>query len=571
LTDEVAHAHFVCVQSRPFNLAETMQTALDQHRQGRLREAEKLYKRVLKAVPENFDALHLLGLIKAQTGQMGEAYRLMSAALKINTRTRDAWMNFANVLHALKRDDEALAALDSALALTPGDSVILQNRGNALVALGRHTEAVAAFDQVLAQSSHHVDALINRGAAHATLKNFGAAIADLNAALALNPNHSGALYNLGNALLENGRIVEALTALDGALRQAPEHAQSWNNRGRALQSLNRHREAVASFDKAIALQKDYGDAHFNRALSLLSLGDLAQGFLEYEWRWKRSGMADTRRNYRGQPWLGDYPPARKTILLHAEQGLGDTLQFARYAVMLADAGATVRLEIQKPLNDLLATLPGVSSVHVKGEPLPAYDIHCPFGSLPLACKTTATNVPATIPYLRADETRSEKWRRVIEPLPGLRVMIAWAGNPAHANDRNRSIALETLAPLFDIEGASFVSVQRGLRAGDEEQLARYPRMTHIGAALDDMADTAAVLALGDLLIAVDTAVAHLALAMGHSAWVILPFAPDWRWESDSGQSLWYPRARLFRQPALGDWPSVVAALREALAQRVAEP
>jgi hypothetical protein len=228
------------------------------------------------------------------------------------------------------------------------------------------------------------------------------------------------------------------------------------------------------------------------------------------------------------------------------------------------------VEIQKSLKDLLTTLPGATSVHVKGESLPGYDIHCPFGSLPLACKTTRATVPAEIPYLGADAARIAKWRPLIEPLPGPRVMLAWAGNPAHPNDRNRSLALETLAPLLTIDGVSFVSVQRELRPGDEEQLGRYPRVTHIGNALDDMADTAAVIALGDLLIAVDTAAAHLALAMGHNAWVMLPFAADWRWESDSGQSLWYPQARLFRQPALGDWPSVVTALREALTRLVAD-
>lgn len=555
---------------QPFNIAAAIQEAVGLHRQGKLREAEKLYARVLKAAPQNFDALHLLGLVKAQSGQMGEAHRLMVAALKINGRAPDAWMNFANVLHALKRDGEALTACDNALALKPGDPDILHSRGNALLALNRHQEALASFDQVIAKNPRHVEALINRGAAQAALGKATDALADLDAALALAPRHPGALYNRGNALLDSGRYDDAVAAFDAALAAMPDRAQVWNNRGRALQALNRHRDALANFDKAIALQKDYADAHFNRALSLLTLGDLARGFAAYEWRWKRSGMGDERRSYRGQLWLGEYPLARKTILLHAEQGLGDTIQFARYAPLLARAGATVRVEIQPPLKHLFASLAGVASVHAKGERLPGYDVHCPFGSLPLALKTDAGTVPADIPYLHADEQRVAKWRPMIADLPGRRVALAWAGNPAHANDRNRSIALKLLEPLLTLDGVSFVSVQRELRAGDDDQLTRHSQVRHIGDELADMADTAAVLSVCDLLIAVDTAAAHLALAMGRVAWVMLPYAPDWRWQSETGQSLWYPQARLFRQPALGDWPSVIATLREALADFVAE-
>jgi tetratricopeptide (TPR) repeat protein len=547
-----------------------MQDAVSLHRQGRLREAEKLYARVLKAAPENFDALHLRGLAKAQAGQMGEAYRLMSAALKINARAPDAWMNFANVLHALKRDGEALAALDSALALRPGDPDALHSRGNALLSLNRPQEALASFDQVLTRNPRHRDALINRGSTRAALGKTAEALADFDAALILAPGHPGALYNRGNALFDLGRFAEAIAAFDGALAGAPDRVQAWNNRGRALQALSRHREAVASFDKAIALQKDYADAHSNRALSLLTLGDLARGFAEYEWRWKRGGMTDTRRSYRGALWLGEYPLAHKTILLHAEQGLGDTIQFARYAPLLVRAGANVVLELQPALKDLFATLPGVASVHARGEPLPAYDVHCALGSLPLALKTEPTTIPAEIPYLHADDARIARWRPAIEALPGKRVALAWAGNPNHPNDRSRSLDLKLLEPLLTLAGVSFVSLQRDLRSGDQELLARHPRVRHLGGDLADMADSAAVLALVDLLIAVDTAVVHLAGAMARPVWVMVPFSPDWRWTLHGDHSPWYPQARLFRQPALGDWPAAIATVREAVTRFIAE-
>ena len=556
--------NFAAVQSKPFNIAQALQEAVSLHQQGRLRDAEKLYTRVLKAAPDHFDALHLLGLVKAQSGQMGEAYRLMSAALKINPNAPDALVNFANVLHALKRDAEALECLDKALAMRPGDLEALLYRGNALSALNRPQDALACFDAVLTRNPNHADALLNRGTAFATLGRHAQALADFDATLARSPNHIEALYNRGTALLELDRQAEALTAFDRVLAQAPKHARALNNRGRALQTLNRHDEAVASFERAIALDKDYADAHSNLALSLLTIGELRRGFAEYEWRWKRGGMADARRSYRGRLWLGEFPLGSRTILLPAEQGLGDTIQFARYAPLLARAGANVVLEVQPELKTLLGGVEGIVSCHARGETLPAYDLYCPLGSLPLALKTERSTIPADIPYLRAGDAAIAKWRSAMEALRGKRVALAWAGHARHPNDRNRSIDLKLFEPLFGIDGVSFISVQRELREDDAALLARHANVTHLGDGLADMADTAAVIALADLTIAVDTSVVHLAGATGHEAWVLLPFSPDWRWTLTGAQTPWYPQARLFRQPAPGDWPSVIAATRDAL-------
>ena len=549
-----------------FNVQQTMQDAVALHQQGRLREAEKLYARVLKAAPDFFDALHLLGLAKAQSNQMGEAYRLMSAALKINPQAPDAWMNLANVLHALKRDAEALDCLDKALALRPGDVNAIENRGNALLALGRAQDALACFDAVLARNPRHGEARLNRGGALAGLGRTAEALADFDAALALMPGHPSALFNRGNALLDLGRYDEAVAAFDRTLAAVPGQVKALNSRGRALQALNRHADALASFDKAIALQKDYADAQLNRALSLLTLGDLARGFAQYEWRWQRTGMRDTRRGYGKPLWLGEYPPARKTILLHAEQGLGDTIQFARYVPLVAQRGARVVLEVQPELKSLLAGLAGVASCHARGEQLPAYDVHCPLGSLPLAFKTEPATIPADIPYLHADEAHLAKWRPRLEGLPGKRVALAWAGNASHANDRNRSVDLHLLEPLLALEGISFLSIQRELRGNDAERLARHANVSHLGGDLSDMADTAALLTLADLTISVDTSVVHLAGSLGRPVWVMLPSAPDWRWTLTGAASPWYPQARLFRQPTLGDWPSVIATLRAELAR-----
>ena len=469
-------------------------------------------------------------------------------------------------MHALKRDADALDCLDKALAIDPTHLQALQNRGSALLTLNRPREALACFEQVVQRAPRSGEALLNRGVALAMLERNAEALDDFDAALTLAPAHPDLHYNRGNALSQLARHAEAIAAFDRALAAVPAHTRAWNNRGRALQSLNRNAEAAESFGKALALQKDYADAHFNLALVLLTQGDLRRGFEQYEWRWKRSGMTDTRRGYGGALWLGEFPLGHKTVLLHAEQGLGDTIQFARYVPLLARAGARVVLEVQPELKALLSGLEGVASCHARGESLPAYDVHCPLGSLPLACRTDSAGIPAEIPYLRADGQRLARWRPSIEALPGKRVALAWAGHARHVNDRNRSMDLALLAPLFAVAGVSFVGIQRELRDRDAAVLARHHNVRPVGPDLADLADTAAAVSLADLVISVDTSVAHLAGALCRPLWVMLPFAPDWRWTLSGENSPWYPQARLFRQPAIGDWQSVVATLRDALAE-----
>jgi tetratricopeptide (TPR) repeat protein len=547
------------------DIARALREAVTLQQQGRLREAEKIYTRVLKAAPDQFDALNLLGTIKAQRGQAGEAYRLISAALKVNPQAPDAWVNLGIVLHALKRDQEALESFDKALALKPGDVDALHQRGNALLALGRAQDALNAFDAVLASIPRHPQARLDRGLAFAALGRHAEAVAEFEAALTMSPANPAAHYNLGISLFSLGRYVEAVAAYDRALSRLPDHVKAWNNRGLALQALNRHDEALASYSKALELRKDYADAHFNQALALLTTGEFGRGFAKYEWRWRRTGMPSHGRGYGRPLWLGEYPLQGRTILLHAEQGLGDTIMFARYVPVLARAGAKVVLEVQPQLKALLGRIEGAAAVVARGEPLPAFDVHCPLGSLPLALKTE----PATIPAegsVQAEEARIAKWSPRLEPLGRPRVAIAWSGNAQHMNDRNRSIPLSALASLWSAASVGFVGIQRDLRDGDAELLAREPRVTQIGSQLDDFADTAAVVALVDLVVTVDTSVAHLAGAMGRPVWILVPFSPDWRWTLSGERSRWYPTARLFRQPSLGDWDSVIERLRGELQQ-----
>jgi tetratricopeptide (TPR) repeat protein len=547
----------------PFNLGQTIQQALALHQQGRLDDAEKLYNRALKEQRDSFDALHLLGMLNHQRGKYAEAQRLIAAALKVQPGSVDALCNFSMVLHALKRHAEALASVDKALTLAPAHLDALNNRGNLLLDLKRPAEAIAAFDAALAKQPRYLQALVNRGNARMELGEPELALKDYDAALGMAPFHPLAIYNRGNALRALGRLPEAVAMYERALASAPNLLGAWLNRGIVFAEFNRHAEALASYDQLLQRQPDYAEAHFNKAMSLLTLGDYPRGFVEYEWRLKREGIA-APKEFKRPAWLGEPSLAGKTIVLHAEQGLGDTIMFARYVPLLAAAGAKVVLEIQPELKHLLGSLEGAAMILGRGEALPSFDLHCPLASLPLALKTELSGVPANIPYLRAPEASIEKWRQRLGGVPFPRVALVWSGRSTHVNDRNRSLAFSQLESLLAIPNVSFVSVQRELRPGEAEALAREPRLIHVGGELEDFTDTAAVLSLCDAVVSVDTSVAHLAGALGRPTLLLLPFQPDWRWTLDRETSPWYPAIKLFRQPAIGDWAGVIGRVKTEL-------
>jgi Tfp pilus assembly protein PilF len=469
-----------------------------------------------------------------------------------------------------------LQNFDKARALAPDDVDILYQHANALISLNRHREALEELQTVLARKPQHFEARLNSGLTQAALGFPERALADFDAALALSPAHPVAHFNRGVVLIKLGRYAEAVAANDRAIAAAPDYATAWLNRGMALAQLRRFAEAVACYGEVLARRKDSADAYFNRALALLTTGDYRRGFEDYEWRWRRTGMAAPKSRGR-RLWLGDFTLGGKTILLHAEQGFGDTIQFARYAPLVAAAGAKVVLEVPPELKSLLSRLDGVASVVGRGEAPPAFDVHCPLGSLPLATKTELQSVPAPTSYLSADEAHLKKWSARLQQIPSPRVAIAWSGNPAHDNDRNRSLPFGALAPLFPppnpppLAGEArvaatptFISIQRDLRNEDAARLVAERHLTHLGGQLDDFSDTAAVLALCDLVITVDTAPAHLAGAMGRPVWVLVPFAPDWRWTLEGETTPWYPTARLFRQHSPGGWDAVIGQVAAAL-------
>ncbi|HUO00499.1 MAG TPA: glycosyltransferase family 9 protein, partial [Bradyrhizobium sp.] len=304
------------------------------------------------------------------------------------------------------------------------------------------------------------------------------------------------------------------------------------------------------------------DAHFFKSLSSLVTGDFERGWTEYEWRHKAPAARLTERSFRQPIWLGESDIAGKTILLHSEQGFGDTIQFSRYVPLVAALGARVLLEVEEPLCELMMGLAGPTRVIAKGDALPDFDLRCPLPSLPLAFNTRLETIPSDASYLRLPKQALDYWGAMLGTKHGVRVGLAWAGNTKHVRDGERSMRLHDLQPLID-NGATFVSLQKDVRAGDIETLKSY-NMIQFGEELGDFSDTAALISQLDLVISVDTSVAHLAGALGKPVWILLTHAPDWRWLLSREDSPWYPTARLFRQRESREWGSVVARLREAL-------
>lgn len=464
-----------------------------------------------------------------QAGRLADAERIYRRVLEIDPNHPEALHLIGLVAHQTGRHGIAVQLIDRAILHGPADPVVLNNRGAALQPLGRYEEALASYDQALSIKPDYVEALGNRGIVLQKLTRYQEAIATYDKALAINPRYIDALSNRADALLQLGRYDEAL---DG-------------------------------YDKALSIKADFPNAHFNKGQCRLLLGDFPGGWVEFEWRWKTDSFAAARRNFLKPLWLGKESIADKTIYLHAEQGFGDTIQFVRYTQAVARKGAKVILAVQPSLKTLLSGVAGAHTVLSEGDRLPDFDFHCPLLSLPLAFKTRLETVPATIPYLKPAEAAVAKWQRRLGPKESPTIGIAWSGRPSHLHDHLRSIALVRMTEIAP-PGIRLVSLQNEVRPADEKDMSATKNIVHFGSELEDFSDTAALVSLMDLVISVDTAVAHLAGALGKPVWILLPYAPDWRWLVNRADSPWYPTADLFRQPEIGDWDSVLERVAHRL-------
>ena len=592
-----AEAHYRAVLSCDAQHGDALHMlALVHAQRGELDEAERLIGRAIAIAPQNAAAHFNHGNIMLQGKRHAEALPSYARAIARDPRHAGAYSNRGLVLDALGRSAEAVASYDRAIALDPGNALTHMNRGTALAKLGRHPEALASHDRAIALAPDNAAAWHNRATTLLDLKQPEAAIASSDRAIALDPHiaepwcnraqaldnlgrlsdalasldravsidprHAGALLNRGNMLTRLEQLDEALASYDQALALEPTNAKAWANRAIVSIVLGRFAEAIAAYERTLALDPGNAEVHRSLGFARLTVGDLTRGFADFEWRWR---TAEFRRRFQAQPpWSGDADVAGKTILLHGEQGLGDAIQFARYAPLVARRGARVIVEVVPALVELMGTLPDVAAVVTVGDVMPEFDLYCALMSLPHALGTTLATIPAAVPYLSASPERIAAWRDRLGAVPTPRIGLTWAGNPQHTNDAHRSIALAALLPMLADASVSIVTLQKELRPGDAELLARQPRVTRLGDELATFDDTAAAIVALDLVITVDTSIAHLAGALGKPVWILLPFVPDWRWLLDRDDSPWYPTARLFRQSVRGDWADVIARVGAAI-------
>jgi tetratricopeptide (TPR) repeat protein len=506
------------------------------HQQLQLADAERIYIEVLQHQPNHFDALHLLGVIAIQTKRTVRGTELIAKAIGLNPKVAAAHSNLGNALRDLKRPEDALASYDRAIALKPDSADAYNNRGLALRDLKRPEDVLASYDKVIA----------------------------------LNPDYAEAHNNRGIALRDLKRPEDALANHDRAIALKPDYADAYYNRALALQDLKCLEDALASYDKAIALKPDHADAFVSQSLFFLMMGRFEQGWRQYEWR-KKQNKSIAPRTYPKPLWLGEQSIEGKTLFIHWEQGLGDLIQFCRYAKLAADLGARVILEAPKPLMSLLTTLSGVAQLIEAGSPLPPFDYQCPLLSLPLAFKTTLSSIPATIPYLKCDLEKSRLWKERLGERRKRKVGLVWSGGhrPNQPEmwfiDSRRNIPLDKLAVLKhpDID---FYSLQKGEPAESElAELIRHnwegPHIVDFTSQLNDFSDTAALVENLDLVVTVDTSTAHLAGALGKPVWILNRFDTCWRWLLNRNDSPWYPTVTLYRQEKVGHWDDVVRRIK----------
>ena len=485
-----------------------------------------------------------------------EALASYERSIELKPTYAEVWSNRGIALNKLKRFQEALNCQQRALELKPNFAEAWFNRGNTLSTLQHNEEALVHYQRVLEIEPKHAGAWLNQGNALRALQRHEEALASYERSLELNSDNLEIWSNRGNALRDLSRPRLALASYERALKINPDSAEVWSNRGVALNDLRRHEEALACHERAIELAPSFAGGYLNKAGTQLRLGNFEEGWQLYEWRWKDDQQASHKRDFKAPLWLGTEPIDGKIIFLHAEQGFGDTIQFCRYAKMVKSLGAKVIIEVQSSLLKVVESLEGVDLVIKSGDPLPQFDYQCPLLSLPLAFKTNITSIPAEIPYLRADSSKQLEWSNLIrldtkKPSIG----IVWAGNSKQKNNDNRSMPFDLIKNILS-DKFNWFCLQRDVTDTERLMLETF-KIHDYTAMFKDFADTAALISQLDLIISVDTSVAHLAGALGKPIWVLLAYVPDFRWMWDRADCPWYSTMRLFRQPRPADWDSVL--------------
>ena len=468
-----------------------------------------------------------LGLGRQQAGRFQEAEAIYKEILAEDPVNADALHLLGVLSSETGRHDQAAACIGRAITLNPAPPFYHNNLGNVLHEQGRFSDARLCYEEALRRD----------------------------------PSYAEAHNNLANSLYQLGLFLEALPHYLEAVRLKPGYAEAYNSFAVALRDQGLLSEALGCYEEALRLAPENADAHTGRAILRLLLGDFERGWPEYEWRWKAKGFP--RRVFQQPLWDGALHPGAR-ILLDAEQGLGDTIQFLRYVPLVKQTGATVLVECQPRLVPLLETVPEIDQVIAAGSPLPSFDAHLPFLSLPVVFHTTLETIPKWVPYLRVPQTKLESWRRRVGAGGFKKVGIAWAGSPTYKKDRDRSLPLSEFAPLSGIPGIRLFSLQKMTGESELSSGAAGLEIEDLEAGANEITDTAAAIQSLDLVIAADTMVAHMAGALGAPVWTLLPFAADWRWLLGREDTPWYPTMRLFRQSRPGEWRPVIERVAEAL-------
>lgn len=574
------------------------ESALGHYEAGRLNAAAEVLRDFLAVSPDHLPGLNLRAIIAIRAGNGAEAEAALQRIIALHPGYFDAYNNLGVLLQNTGRLEEAEAAFRTAIGINPGDPSARCNLGHLLQATGRLDEAESAYWLAIRLKPDYAEAHCNLGTLLRLTQRWEYAETAFRVALRIDPDHGDASHGLAAILAETGRPDEAEAAYRLALQIAPDYANGYNNYGGLLQELGRYEEAEAAYRTALRIDPRHAGAHLNLGVVLstfgflaeaeaecrtvldiepgfadahvlwalmdLLRGDFASGWARYERRWQ-GVFKSVKRHYAQPEWDGRPFPGR-TLLIHGEQGLGDKIQFVRYVPLLARMGGRVVLECAPPLYRLFGTVAGVAELVREGDPLPDFDLHCSMLSLPFLLETRLDTIPAEVPYLAAPTEGPELPARPGAPF---KVGLHWAGNAEHKNDRFRSLPFDVLEPLFAVPGITWAILQKERRPEGFDALARERGWLDPMAGAGDFADTAALVGQLDLVIGADTAVIHLAGALGKPGWVLLPAVPDWRWLLEREDSPWYPGLRLFRQKTMNDWPELIGRVAEALAARAA--
>lgn len=587
-------------QLTPELLQSWFEQAFQDHQQSRWPEAKAGYQKILQAHPQHFNCLHMLGVLEAQTGNPLKALEYLQQALQINPQAAAVLGNYGNALNDLKRWQEALPFFQQALALEPNMINALYAQGIAYYQLGDYAQAQQSFaqtltiqpdyidalryliqtfyqakqsdqaiqtsEQLLQRLGHSADSYLQLAHLHYDLKNYPYALINIDQALALDDQLPAAHSLKGLVLMGLNRPLEAQKSLSTAVKLNPKDIDVLSNLGLTMQELHHLPEAIGYFDQALALAPEHAEVQFNKSLALLLSGDFTQGWQLFE---SRRRLARNPQPFFEQPlWLGDFSIQDKTILVYSEQGLGDTIQFSRYIPKLSELGAKVIFAVPKPLLRLMAQVPGVLVLASEGQVVPKFDCHCPLMSLPLAFKTQLNTIPASASYLQSYTLERKRLLDSLGVKTKPRIGLVWSGRPEHGNDINRSIALADLLAVLPA-GADYISLQKEVRESDLATL-QTSQVVDMHNQLNDFTDTAGLCDCIDLLLSVDTSVAHLAAAMGRPTYILLPYNPDYRWLLHRSDSPWYPSVKLYRQQQHGDWSATWRALQQDLTEWIAQ-